>query len=267
MSASLLHSLQQISQSADSIAQLPFPPPKIFTNALLQPHDITTLIRDTEPHERALFSVDTSINAHTQPSRRRTVLPATNNSNNNNDATTSAARAPSSMASRIYAAQDSKYRQSAVARVLGGDMMSQIRRSTAGSQRPGGGSGGVDVELLLKGAEMLCSVYPVAGAQDRIDTLRMQYQQYAGVLQRLEYEVQCQAAELEKMSYRGRQQQQQYDEDEMDLDEPEGEGEEEKVTDADIQQEIEAIRGLEQRKRDLERRVDGLDQNIGQMMG
>ena len=34
-----------------------FPPPKIFTNALLQPHDITALIRDTEAHERALFSV------------------------------------------------------------------------------------------------------------------------------------------------------------------------------------------------------------------
>ena len=34
-----------------------FPPPKIFTNALLANHDITSLIRDTEAHERALFSV------------------------------------------------------------------------------------------------------------------------------------------------------------------------------------------------------------------
>ncbi|EAQ83217.1 hypothetical protein CHGG_09621 [Chaetomium globosum CBS 148.51] len=32
-----------------------FPPPKIFTNALLSNPDITSLIRDTEAHERALF--------------------------------------------------------------------------------------------------------------------------------------------------------------------------------------------------------------------
>lgn len=173
------------------------------------------------------------------------------------------------MASRIYAAQDSKYRQSAVARVLGGDMMSQIRRSTAGSQR--NGAGGVDVEVLLKGAEMLCTVYPVTGAQERIEMLRVQYQQYADVLRRLEYEVQCQGRELEEMSLRGRQRYGQEDEDEdmMDVDEPEEEEEEQGmvVTDEDIQREIEAIRALEQRKRDLERRVDGLDQDIGQMMG
>ncbi|KFY34136.1 hypothetical protein V495_08206, partial [Pseudogymnoascus sp. VKM F-4514 (FW-929)] len=53
----LSNHLEQISLSAQSIASLPFPPPKIFTNALLASHDITALIRDTEPHERALFSV------------------------------------------------------------------------------------------------------------------------------------------------------------------------------------------------------------------
>ena len=63
--------LEQISLCATSIAELPyvhcnllypsrligtsFAPPKIFTNALLQNHDITSLIRDTELHERALF--------------------------------------------------------------------------------------------------------------------------------------------------------------------------------------------------------------------
>lgn len=148
-------------------------------------------------------------------------------------------------------------------------MMSQIRRSTAGSQR--NGAGGVDVEVLLKGAEMLCTVYPVTGAQERIEMLRVQYQQYADVLRRLEYEVQCQGRELEEMSLRGRQRYGQEDEDEdmMDVDEPEEEEEEQGmvVTDEDIQREIEAIRALEQRKRDLERRVDGLDQDIGQMMG
>ncbi|KAI4175875.1 MAG: hypothetical protein LQ343_001489 [Gyalolechia ehrenbergii] len=53
--ALLENHLEQISMSAAAIAELPFPPPKRFTNALLRSHDITALIRDTETHERALF--------------------------------------------------------------------------------------------------------------------------------------------------------------------------------------------------------------------
>ncbi|KAI4208718.1 MAG: hypothetical protein LQ348_000039 [Seirophora lacunosa] len=53
--ALLENHLEQISLSAAAIAELPFPPPKRFANALLRFHDITALIRDTEVHERALF--------------------------------------------------------------------------------------------------------------------------------------------------------------------------------------------------------------------
>ncbi|KAL8703880.1 MAG: hypothetical protein Q9201_002931 [Fulgogasparrea decipioides] len=53
--ALLENHLEQISLSAAAIAELPFPPPKKFTNALLRSQDITALIRDTEAHERALF--------------------------------------------------------------------------------------------------------------------------------------------------------------------------------------------------------------------
>ncbi|KAL8721746.1 MAG: hypothetical protein Q9225_001644 [Loekoesia sp. 1 TL-2023] len=53
--ALLENHLEQISLSAAAIAELPFPPPKKFTNALLRSKDITALIRDTEVHERALF--------------------------------------------------------------------------------------------------------------------------------------------------------------------------------------------------------------------
>ncbi|KAL8862540.1 MAG: hypothetical protein Q9178_001038 [Gyalolechia marmorata] len=53
--ALLENHLEQISLSAAAIAELPFPPPKKYTNALLRPHDITALIRDTEEHERVLF--------------------------------------------------------------------------------------------------------------------------------------------------------------------------------------------------------------------
>ena len=34
-----------------------FLPPRIFTNAILHSPDITALIRDTEAHERALFTI------------------------------------------------------------------------------------------------------------------------------------------------------------------------------------------------------------------
>lgn len=43
----------------------------------------------------------------------------------------------------------------AVGRILGGDMMDQIRNGTAANGRA---RTEVDVDLLLRGAEMLCSV-------------------------------------------------------------------------------------------------------------
>lgn len=59
------------------------------------------------------------------------------------------------MASRIYSARDN-LNQSAVARVLGSDMMEEIKRSTGTSRR--GQTGEINVEVLLKGAEILCKV-------------------------------------------------------------------------------------------------------------
>lgn len=59
-----------------------------------------------------------------------------------------------SMISRIYAVRD-RTNQSAVARVLGGDMMDAIKRSTASDRTT---KSGLDVEVLLRGAEMLCNV-------------------------------------------------------------------------------------------------------------
>lgn len=142
---SLLDShLEQILLSSNAIAELPFPPPRIFTNALLGPHDITALIRDTETHERALFQTDPSVKAinasQRRSTRRGTVFPSETEGE--------------SMASRIYAARNSKS-QSAVARVLGSDMMEEIKRSAGTSSR---GRGEVNVDVLLRGAEILCNV-------------------------------------------------------------------------------------------------------------
>lgn len=58
------------------------------------------------------------------------------------------------MASQIYAAKNNRH-QSAVARVLGSDMMKEIKRSTGTSTS---GPREVNIEVLLKGAEILCNV-------------------------------------------------------------------------------------------------------------
>ncbi|KAL8687261.1 MAG: hypothetical protein Q9218_006516 [Villophora microphyllina] len=82
--ALLENHLEQISLSAAAIAELPFPPPKKFTNALLRSQDITALIRDTEAHERALFKFapPDPASVPNQPSlpRRNTVYGSRNGS-------------------------------------------------------------------------------------------------------------------------------------------------------------------------------------------
>lgn len=132
------------SQHSSNVTLIPrFPPPRIFTNALLGSHDITSLIRDTETHERALFQVDPAVKA--QKSQRRATRRGTTFSTESEN---------ESMASRIYSARNNR-NQSAVARVLGSDMMEEIKRSAGTSSR---GRGEVNVEVLLRGAEILCNV-------------------------------------------------------------------------------------------------------------
>ena len=113
-----------------------FPPPKIFTNALLRAQDITALIRDTEAHERALFSLAPSSDLLESGDQRRNV-------------TNEKYRNPA--------------RSTAVAAVLGGDMAERLRREKAGEGRSSRRATGLpsdelDVELLLRGAEKLCAV-------------------------------------------------------------------------------------------------------------
>ncbi|KAL1961516.1 hypothetical protein VTN77DRAFT_1657 [Rasamsonia byssochlamydoides] len=240
---SLLEShLEQITLSANAILDLAFPPPKIFTNALLNNHDITALIRDTEAHERALFSVDPSAksfpSSQRRATRRGTIYPTEGSGE--------------SMASRIYAARNNR-NQSAVARVLGTDMMEEIKRSSGRAPR-----GEINVDVLLKGAEILCNVYPIAGAAEKISSLRYRYQQLTESIAELEARVAKNAAELERMS-------QAYDHDEDDFeDAPQQEAV--TVTDEDIERELEEIRELERKKRALEERVTGMERDLGSLM-
>ncbi|KAJ6115063.1 hypothetical protein N7486_000841 [Penicillium sp. IBT 16267x] len=237
--------LEQIALSSSAIAELPFPAPRIFTNALLGSHDITALIRDTEAHERALFQVDPSVKAH--GSRRATRRGTTFSAESENE----------SMATRIYSARSNRS-QSAVARVLGSDMMEEIKRSTGTSTR--GPRGEVNIEVLLRGAEILCNVYPVPGAQEKIANLRYRHTMIAESVAQLEDRVATNTAELEQMrsSYA--------DEDDFSpasLSQPDVPD----VTDEDIEQELAEVRDLERRKRALEERVTGMERDLGGLMG
>ncbi|RAH43356.1 uncharacterized protein BO95DRAFT_455072 [Aspergillus brunneoviolaceus CBS 621.78] len=243
---SLLEShLEQIMLSSNAIAELPFPPPRMFTNALLGSHDITSLIRDTEAHERALFQTDPSVkpvsSAQRRVTRRGTQFPQETEKE--------------SMASRIYSARNNK-NQSAVARVLGSDMMEEIKRSAGRGAR-----GEVNVDVLLRGAEILCNVYPIAGAHEKIASLRYRHQLITDSIIDLEERVARNAAELEQMSHS-------YGDDYDDYDTGETlQSEVADVTDADLAREMEEIRELERRKRTLEDRVNGMERDLGGLLG
>lgn len=96
-----------------------------------------SLIRDTDVHERALFTVPSSTHVRPSEANAKPLL---------RDKT------------RVSVAPR---RNTAVYSVLGGDMIEQLRRGGAGGVE--GGIGGiatneVDVELLLLGAEKLVDV-------------------------------------------------------------------------------------------------------------
>ncbi|KAF2234206.1 DASH complex, subunit Spc34 [Viridothelium virens] len=245
--------LEQISLCAASIAELPFPQPKIFTNALLHPHDITALIRDTEVHERALFTMPPPAptpKAQDPSGRRQTAFGGSQ--------TPSASRAPR--------------RNTAVAAVLGGDMVERLRRGGGGGVGTGLGprpadsrnKGEVDVELLLEGAEKLCGVYPISGATEKIATLRRRHQQLASSIEYYEEEVAQQTAQLNRMNRPAEFEDDGFDEDA-------GGGEEgiehtTAFTVEDMQREEEEIKELERKKQGLEDRVSGMEKDLGGLM-
>jgi chromosome segregation ATPase len=105
---------------------------------------------------------------------------------------------------------------------------------------------------------VLISWSPVAGAQEKIATLRYRHELISGSIAQLEDRVARNTAELEQMS-------QSYGEEYGDYDNPTTATLE--VTDADIEREMEEIRELERRKRALEARVSGMERDLGGLIG
>ncbi|WEW57569.1 hypothetical protein PRK78_003036 [Emydomyces testavorans] len=248
--ALLQNHLEQISLSTAAIAELPFPPPKMFVNALLRPHDITTLIRDTEAHERALFSTNPAAGgvkySQRRAARRGTIFPTEADKE--------------TMVSRIYSAKNHR-NQSAVARVLGGDMMEAIRQSAnAPSNRTNRGE--MNIDVLLRGAEMLCNVYPVAGAKEKISSLRQRHRDFSESIACLEERVADQAQQLDQMNHSNSYGSDYYH---AEHSEPTKQHETD-ITEEDIQRELEEIKELEIRKRLLEDRVSRMETDLGGLL-
>ncbi|CAF9907112.1 hypothetical protein IMSHALPRED_005442 [Imshaugia aleurites] len=248
--------LEQISLSSAAIAELPFPQPKIFTNALLHSHDITALIRDTEAHERALFTLaepDRGSRPSAASVARRSTVHGLNGTGD-----------PYGNGNILIRSQRPR---SAVATILGGELGEQIQNEGA---KEGKERGEIDVNLLLKGAEKLCSVYPIAGAPERIVSLRSRYEQLNSSIARYESKVSRQMAQLAKIN-KHKDGDEDFDDaddealDDDDMTTVEGPGEIH-VTEEDIRREDYEIRELEKKKRQLEDRVKGMERDLGGLM-
>ena len=152
---------------------------------------------------------------------------------------------------------------SAVATLLGGELGEQIRNE---GSKEGKGRGEVDVNLLLKGAEKLCSVYPIAGAPERIAALRSRYEQLNASVMRFEARVAKQNAQLAKMNMH-KDGDGEYNEDEEAEDEDGDEPlPEPQITEEDLREEQEVIEELEKRKKVLEDRVSGMERDLGGLL-
>lgn len=101
---------------------------------------------------------------------------------------------------------------------------------------------------------------PVAGAKEKIASIRSRHREITASLEYLEKHVTDQAEELERMNLS------QYDDSEDHQYKTEDNAETVEVMDEDIELELEAIRKLEAKKRHLEARVMGMEKDLGGLL-
>lgn len=227
----------------------------MFTNALLRCPDLTALIRDTEVHERALFSLappedlDVSDPAKATADRRKTVHGTSRKS--------------------IMPRRQPR-KNSAVATVLGGDLADRIKRERARDGQPlrhaADRQDDIDVELLLRGAEKLCRVYPVSGAFEKIESLRTRNLNAVSSIEEYEELAVEQIAQLNRLN---RSTSFKNDDEFASLQPSEGADElsdDLPVTEDEMRREEAAIAELERKKKTLEERVNGMEKDLGGLM-
>lgn len=200
----------------------------------MKDHEITTLIRDTESHERALFTLDPN------------VVNGSRQSNATQQHGTSASR--TGVFPNVHST-----RESVVSRLLGNDMLQEIRQSSKKRD-------GVNVEVLLHGAERLCDVYAVGGAPEKIKALRNRYEEVATSISTLEEKVSRQQALLERRNKSFENEHEEHEPADLNADNTA------LLTEQDFQNEEDEIRELEARKKALEERVSGMERDLGGLL-
>ncbi|OAA77311.1 DASH complex, subunit Spc34 [Akanthomyces lecanii RCEF 1005] len=250
--------LEQISYSCQGIDSLPFPSPKIFTNALLSHHDITSLIRDTEAHERALFSVPppppppTTSRSKRAASEPEDTKPAAKRRQTVFNVTT-AGEVTTGPPTRGGGAQQPPRKHTAVAAVPGGEMHARLRKGELDRK------GDIDVEVLLRGAEKLCGVYDLPGARERIASLRAKYRNGRDSTVYYEDKVKEQGEQLASMNRN-------WMDDEDEDEDGDGEDEGDVWTMEDLKREEDEARELEAKKRELQARLRNMEKDLGGLM-
>lgn len=141
-------------------------------------------------------------------------------------------------------------------------MLKEIQRSAGNTRWRNGAADGVNVEVLLAGAEKLCAVYPVVGASERIETLRKRYRNIAESISHHEEQVSKQQTRLNRLN-KSSDHAQDTDEDKGGTP---GESVEIMATEQDLEAEAHEIRELEAKKRALEERVSGMEKDLGGLM-
>ena len=146
-------------------------------------------------------------------------------------------------------------------------MLDEIQKSSGGStsQLRGTASGSVNVEVLLRGAEKLCAVYPVQGAAEKIASIRNRYKQTCESIAHYEEKVLKQQARLDRMNKgsgygRGYQDDDENEENDAKL------TSEPAYTEYDMQVEEQEILELETKKKALEYRVAGMEKDLGGLL-
>lgn len=154
-------------------------------------------------------------------------------------------------------------RNTAVAAVLGGEMHATITRRIPASSRSGGETSGgdVDIEVLLRGAEKLCHVYPLPSALERIPALRQKWANQSNTLAYYEAKVAEQAERLGQMNKK-----------DDEFGEPEDDEDEDLVimdsmmTEEDLRREEEEVRELDKKKKELQERLRAMDKDLGGLL-
>jgi len=232
---------------------------------MLNTNDITALIRDTESHERALFSIASKEEyGPSAKDRRSTVFNVEKDG-------------------RRVTQMPAPRKNTAVASILGGDLAERIRREQ-GDDRAREGTVQKDhlnVNLLLKGAEKLCAALyispnklqddpantcsPMPGAAERIADLRSRYSNVVDSIAQYEELISEQAVQM-----RGRNRPPLFADEDEEVDLPRAStsriGGTQHPTVDDLRHEEAGIRELEQKKRTLEQRVIGMDKDLGGLL-